>query len=78
MTSPSPITGLRTAATRPRILPIAENAERITCITRGLDDIRSMCPMLDIDARNADIVDALDQRGCVMLTAGLDGRVYVS
>lgn len=66
------ITGLRTAAYRPRVLPIAENSERVAAVTAGL---ASMCPMLEIDLRNSAIIDALVARGEVTLTAGPFGLI---
>jgi hypothetical protein len=76
---PMNVSGLFTLALPPpRIRPVAENAERIAMIVDGIKDLRAAMPMLEVDLRNAAIIDALDQRGQVTLTASRDGRLEIS
>lgn len=66
----SPITGLRTPAFPPPVRPVAENAGLAAAVHLGL---RDAFPMLEIDQRNAAIVDALNERGQVTITVGPNG-----
>ena len=67
--------GLMTMATRPRVRPIADYSARVAMIARSLHE--SM-PMLEIDERNAAIIDGLTEGQVVTLSAGQDGKLEVS
>jgi hypothetical protein len=69
----SRITGMMSPAFPPRVRPIAENADRIVGIANWVRDHRAFVPMLEVDQRNAAIIDAIVERGQVTLTAGPNG-----
>jgi hypothetical protein len=69
----SPISGMMSPAFPPRIRPVAENADRIVGIANWVRDHQAFIPMLEVDQRNAAIIDALVARGEVTLTAGANG-----
>lgn len=79
LAKPQRVSGLMTAALPvPSIRPVAENAERVAMIVAGVADLRAAMPMIEVDLRNAAIIDALVERGEVTVTAGPDGRLEIS
>lgn len=53
---------------RPRVRPIAENAEQVAMCVGGVRELHASMPMLELDLRDAAIVDALVEHGSVTLT----------
>jgi hypothetical protein len=71
----SPITGLRTPATPPRVKPIADNAAHLAAVAAH---VRWLFPMLEVEEDRARLIDALATGEVVTITGRPSGGFDVA
>ena len=71
----SPITGLRTPATPPRVKPIADNAAHLATVA---EHVRWLFPLLEVEEDRARLFDALATGAVVTITSWSSGGFDVA